>query len=133
MKEFLKNLIASLFIMFTICLIIFACVNTENGNFSVLPICFVILFFILAIIKTIAKYNYKKAEEEKAKQDRKKKNNKRKRAEREEQALRMDSYKSWCSIIKVLRRPSATTNNNGSHKAEESYRNFISEVAKYLS
>lgn len=132
MKEFLKNLIASLFIMFTICLIIFACVNTENGNFSVLPICFVILFFILAIIKTIAKYNNKKAEEEKAKNERLKKIRKIEEKERKERASRMDSYKSWCSIKKVLRRPSATTNNNGSPK-EESYRNFISEVAKYLS
>ena len=55
MKEFFKNVIAILFLMFTFCLIIFTCVNTENGNFEILPSCFAIMFLILAITVTIGK------------------------------------------------------------------------------
>lgn len=65
MKEFLKNVIAILFIMFTICLIIFTCVNTENGNFEILPSCFAIMFLILSITINIARYNDRKEKKEK--------------------------------------------------------------------
>lgn len=65
MKEFFKNVIAILFLMFTICLIIFTCVNTENGNFEILPSCFAIMFLILAITVTIAKHNDRKEKQEK--------------------------------------------------------------------
>lgn len=65
MKEFFKNVIAILFLMFTICLIIFTCVNTENGNFEILPSCFAIMFLILAITRTIAKHNDRKEKQEK--------------------------------------------------------------------
>lgn len=65
MKEFFKNVIAILFLMFTFCLIIFTCVNTENGNFEILPSCFAIMFLILAITVTIAKHNDRKEKQEK--------------------------------------------------------------------
>lgn len=65
MKEFFKNVIAILFLMFTFCLIIFTCVNTENGNFEILPSCFAIMFLILAITVTIAKHNDRKEKKEK--------------------------------------------------------------------
>ena len=65
MKEFFKNVIAILFLMFTFCLIIFTCVNTENGNFEILPSCFAVMFLILAITVTIAKHNDRKEKKEK--------------------------------------------------------------------
>ena len=65
MKEFFKNVIAILFLMFTFCLIIFTCVNTENGNFEILPSCFAIMFLILAITVTIAKHNDRKEKQQK--------------------------------------------------------------------
>ena len=65
MKEFFKNVIAILFLMFTICLIIFTCVNTENGNFEILPTCFAIMFLILSITINIARYNDRKERQEK--------------------------------------------------------------------
>ena len=65
MKEFFKNVIAILFLMFTFCLIIFTCVNTENGNFEILTSCFAIMFLILAITVTIAKHNDRKEKQEK--------------------------------------------------------------------
>ena len=65
MKEFFKNVIAILFLVFTFCHIIFTCLNTENGNFEILPSCFAIMFLILAITVTIAKHNDRKEKQEK--------------------------------------------------------------------
>lgn len=65
MKEFFKNVIAILFLIFTICFIIFTCVNIENGNFEILPSCFAIMFLILSITINIAKYNDRKEKKEK--------------------------------------------------------------------
>lgn len=60
MKEFFKKVLEIVLSMFTICLVIFTCVNTENGNFEILPICFAIMFLILSITINIAKYNDRK-------------------------------------------------------------------------
>lgn len=81
MKEFFKNVIAILFLMFTFCLIIFTCVNTENGNFEILPSCFAIMFLILAITVTIAKHNDRKEKRERKNQLYRKKIEQRKKAE----------------------------------------------------
>ena len=84
MKDFFKNVIAILFLMFTFCLIVFTCVNTENGNFEILPSCFAIMFLILSITINIAKHNDRKEKKEKRKRKNqlyRKKIEQRKRAE----------------------------------------------------
>ena len=70
MKEFFKNLLEVLFSVFIICLILFACVNTESGNFEVLPACFLILLSCVCIIYLIARHNTKKINKEHEKKER---------------------------------------------------------------
>lgn len=74
MKEFFKNVIAILYIIFVLILVAFTCGSTEKGNFDVLPACFLILFSCLGITYLIARHNTKKINKEHDKKERKKRN-----------------------------------------------------------
>lgn len=74
MKEFFKNVIAILYIIFVLILVAFTCGSTEKGNFDVLPACFLILFSCLGITYLIARHNTKRTNKEHKKKEREKHN-----------------------------------------------------------